>query len=149
MNSPVTGLIIAILLLLPHIFYLAYPPKQGAKRRRKPNPFFLVLERVGFLACILTLLLSGENFKNAEFSIFLGLWMVSLLLYLLLWIRYFANGRDTVYLSKPFLFFPVPSAVFSALTLLFTGIWIGSIPLCIAAAVYAVGHIFLTFHRTK
>lgn len=156
MNSPITGLVIAILILLPHAFYFAYPKKENPKRRSAQNKgkqqpshrLFAALERIGLAASMLFLLVSPNSFRNAEFSIFLGLWMVALLFYLFIWTRYFFKGRDTAFLQKPFLFFSAPTAVFSSLALLFIGFWIRSVPLCVSAVVYASGHIFLTHRRT-
>lgn len=64
-----------------------------------------------------------------------------LVLYYLVWIRYFAGGRDTALLGKAFLFVPMPLAVFPVMYFHCAAIWMHNFPAAIIMVIFGAAHI--------
>ncbi len=143
MGFSVVGTIIAVLSILPSIIFFAFfPPVNKSDGAQSPEPLSLtLLERVGQTGCLIILVISHKWFDMRSFDIWLALVIACLLVYYGLWIRYFSQGRHFVLLYKPFLFVPVPMAVFPIAAFGFAAVWGQSIWLGIAAALFAAGHI--------
>ena len=74
-------------------------------------------------------------------SVWLAVAAVFLVLYYIVWIRYFIGGRDVALLGRPFLFVPIPLAVFPVLYYLCAAIWMGNMPAAVAMLVFGAAHI--------
>ena len=97
--------------------------------------------------------MGGDNRKlvlmtflvNENSTHYLNVWLVLatifLILYYMVWIRYFIGKRDVALLAKPFLFVPIPLAVFPVLYYLFAGIWVGNYPAAIVMIIFGAAHI--------
>ena len=70
---------------------------------------------------------------------------VFLLLYSLVWIRYFTGGRKVSLFKKAFLFVPMPLAVFLTLYYLCDAIRLRNLPAAIAALIFEVTYTILSY----
>ena len=100
-----------------------------------------VVEQISRIAYLLTitLLLSRKPFHFR--SVWLCLAAFFLLLYYIVWIRYFAGGRDIALLNRPFLFVPMPLAVFPVLYFLCAAVWLNNIPAVILMMIFGAAHL--------
>ena len=74
-------------------------------------------------------------------SIWFAAAVVFLILYYIVWIRYFFGGRDVALLGKPFLFVPIPLAIFPVLYYLFAAVWMDNIPAVITMLIFGAAHV--------
>ncbi|MEF2965754.1 hypothetical protein V3851_07930 [Paenibacillus sp. M1] len=141
------GLIISILILMPSLlFFTLFPPKNAPAAAPAINPIFTLLERVGQGAVFMVLIfLTKPDFSGRDADVWAMLTAVCFVLYYIMWIRYLARGRDRGYLTKAFLFIPIPLAVFPVCALLFASLWGESLWLCIATVIFAVGHLAVSW----
>ena len=77
------------------------------------------------------------NFRSA----WLCLAAFFLLLYYIVWIRYFVGGRDIALLNRPFLFVPMPLAVFPVLYFLCAAFWLHNIPAAVLMMIFGAAHL--------
>ena len=96
------------------------------------------ISRIAYLAAI-TLLVSRKAVGIR--SVWLWLSAVFLVLYYIVWIRYFAGGREIALLNRPFLFVPMPLAVFPVLYYLCAAVWLHNIPAVILMTVFGAAHL--------
>lgn len=141
-----TGLIIFILPMIVNIAYVMFPPENSGYNSPKPARWLEITEKTSRIAYMI----SVTFLKNAEpvnmRSLILGLACVFLVLYYIVWLRYFINGRDTVFLGKPFLAVPLPLAVFPVLYFLSAALWLRNFPAIIFMIIFGASHIAITAH---
>ncbi|WP_150273097.1 hypothetical protein [Paenibacillus tepidiphilus] len=107
---------------------------------------FIYMERIGQMAILLVLILfTKSNFSGRPIDVWAVLTVICLLLYYIIWVRYIVNGQYAADLTNPFLSVPIPLAVFPVCALLFAAIWGHSLPLGLAAAVFAAGHLTVSW----
>ncbi|MCM3361045.1 hypothetical protein ACTQ5K_00100 [Niallia sp. Sow4_A1] len=136
--SPI-GLVIAIGLLLPNIlFIIFFPPKNIPSKTRSTPLIFPFMERVGQIGCLFLLSTTTNPVKVIDGWLILSL--LFLLLYYLLWIMYVKNDRDYSFLTKSFLFIPIPLAILPCCIFFVSAIWGHSIWLGIGTIIFAIGH---------
>ncbi len=70
---------------------------------------------------------------------------VFLIIYCLVWIRYFTGGRKVSLFKKAFLFVPMPLAVFLTLYYLCSAIRLRNLPAAIAALIFEVTYTILSY----
>ncbi|WP_400243569.1 hypothetical protein AB3U99_20420 [Niallia sp. JL1B1071] len=137
--SPI-GFVLAIGLLLPNILFIIFFSPKNIPSKTRSTPFiFIFLERIGQIGCLFLLSITTNPVK------FIDVWLIlsflCLLLYYLLWIRYVRNDRDYRFLTKSFLFMPIPLALLPCCIFFAIAIWGHSIWLGIAAIIFAIGHL--------
>lgn len=119
----VYGLVIFLLPMLINIVYFLLPPKNIEEQDSAQNKILESIEqisKIAFAVVICTLVSTRElDFKSP----FLYLGLAFLVLYYIVWIRYFINGRDVSLLGENFLFVPIPLAVFPVMYFIFAAIW--------------------------
>ncbi|HVN56404.1 MAG TPA: hypothetical protein VMT46_18905 [Anaerolineaceae bacterium] len=143
-----TGWIITILVIVPNLIAIIYPPKNipqdGQKSQMIGN--MEILERIGQVACFAIpclYRLDGSNFKGIG-MISLAVMVVCLGLYYYGWGRYALSGRDFQLLFSPYLGLPLPMAVLPVAYFFAAAVLLRSPYLFAAAAVLAVGHIYVS-----
>ena len=72
-----------------------------------------------------------------------------LLLYYVVWIRYFTGGRDIALLNRPFLFIPMPLAVFPVLYFLCAALWLHNIPAAILMMIFGAAHLTVSIQSFR
>lgn len=137
--SPI-GIIFALGLLLPNILFIIFFPAKNIPSKTRSTPaIFIYFERIGQIGCLFLLSITTSPGKGIDSWLILTLFI--LLLYYLLWIRYVRNDREYSFLTKSFLFVPIPLAILPCFLFLVTAIWGHSFWLGIAAIVFAIGHL--------
>ncbi|WP_151732843.1 hypothetical protein [Paenibacillus tengchongensis] len=141
------GLMISILILLPSmVFFTLFPPKGGLGAEPSVHAVFIYLERIGQMAILLVLIFfTKQHFSGRPFNVWAVLMAACLLLYYIIWVRYIAGGQHAADLTRPFLFIPIPLAVFPVCALLCAAAWGHSLPLALVAAAFAVGHLTVSW----
>lgn len=134
------GFVLAIGLLLPNILFIIFVPPKNIPIKTKSTPWiFNFFERLGQIGCLFLLTITTNPVNVIDSWLILS--FLFLLLYYLLWIRYVRNDREYRFLTKSFLFVPIPLAILPCCIFFTTAIWGHSIWLGIAAIVFAIGHL--------
>lgn len=135
------GLAVFALPMIINIAYAVFPPAKKAEQTAAAARWIEIVEqisRIAYLAAI-TLLVSRKAVGIR--SVWLWLSAVFLVLYYIVWIRYFAGGRKIALLNRPFLFVPMPLAVFPVLYYLCAAVWLHNIPAVILMTVFGAAHL--------
>jgi hypothetical protein len=134
------GILIAALVLLPNIFFMLLPRTNMSAEQPGSSRYIDILEhsaRILYFALII--FTTGKNTISYA-GPFIYIALGSLLIYYILWLRYFFSGMDYRYLFDTVLHVPLPMAVFPILFLLASALWLKNIPSVIAALLFAAGH---------
>ena len=153
MNLKITfcpaGLIVFVLPMIINVFYALFPPAGESGQKKKVSRWAEITENVSRIAYLLVLtFVKSENpldYRNA----FLYIAAAFLVLYYVVWIRYFCGGRKVDLLGKPFLFVPIPLAVFPVLYYIFAAIWLNNLPAAGIMVVFGVAHIIVSAQSFK
>lgn len=134
------GLAIFTLPMLINLAYVIFPPAEKAETPAAVTHWIEMIEQISRIAYLLaiTILVSREpiNLQN----MWLCLAVVFLILYYVVWMRYFMGGREIELLSRSFLFVPMPLAVFPVLYYLCTAIWLHNIPAALIMLIFGATH---------
>lgn len=149
MGFSVIGLGLFLLIFLPNGVVLLYPPKDVPENIKDAGIVFTAMERCGQIGIALLFLFSAAYFDNAETNVWFYLMLASVLVYYLLWMRYLIKGMSFSMLFAPLWGLPIPMAVFPVAAFFFTSAWTGSVPLAVAAGMFAVGHFVNSWHSYK
>ena len=143
MDFHIAGVIASVLILLPNLLYMAYPPEDMPLHNGKAPLWLTVVENIGRFTCLIYPIIFGADtaIAIASGSIIVYLMAAFILAYYILWARYFAHGRTFKLLFRPLFFIPVPMAVFPAAYFLILSLLLQSPMMATAAVVFAAGHI--------
>lgn len=135
------GIVIFALPMLINIAYAVFPPTEKSGNTAKVARWVEITEQISRIAYLfaVTFLVSVKplNFN----SLWLYLSACFLILYYVVWLRYFLGGRKTILLGKKFLFVPIPLAVFPVLYFLFAAIWLNNILAAAIIIIFGAAHI--------
>lgn len=135
------GLVVFSLPMLINIAYVLFPPTGEIPSSKSATRWVEIIEAVSRIVyfVLLTFLVSKNPLKSK--SVWLLTAVVFLLLYYIVWIRYFIGGRKVALLGRSFLFVPIPLAIFPVVYYLCAAIWMGNIPAAVAMSVFGAAHI--------
>lgn len=136
MTFSFAGAVVSLVVLLPNLLLLAFPPRD-ALTTRDAGLLATILERAGQVGCLALPFLVGAAGSWSWWLVPLGLAVAT---YLALWGRYLADRR-TASLYRPLGPLPIPMAVFPVLAFLSAGGWLGSVFVGASALVLAAGHL--------
>lgn len=139
------GLIIFILPMLINIVYFILPPINGEQEQENNNKFLEMIEqgsRVIF-AVLICILINNTQLNYRSCLLYLSI--LFLILYYIVWIRYFINGRDVKMLGKRFFFVPMPLAVFPVLYFLFAALWMKNYIAALIMIVFGIAHNIISY----
>ena len=143
------GLVIFALPMLINIVYAIFPPSGKAEQTAAATHWIEIVEQISRIAYLLaiTLLVSRNpfHFRSAWFC----LAAIFLFLYYIVWIRYFAGGRDIALLNCPFFFVPMPLAVFPVLYFLCAAVWLHNIPAAILMMIFGAAHLTVSIQSFR
>lgn len=111
----ILGLLIFMLPMLINFVYFVLPPMNETTQTNNVNKYIELVEQVTRIlyAIAICILVSDKKINVKSPLLYIGL--VFLILYYIVWIRYFVGGRDVTLLSKSFLGIPMPLAIFPVL----------------------------------
>ena len=134
------GLVVFALPMLINIAYVLFPPTGEASSSKSVTRRVEITEAVSRIVCLVLTFLVNKNPLKPK-SIWLLAAVVFLLLYYIVRIRYFIGGRNVALLGQPFLFVPIPLAIFPVVYYLCAAIRMGNIPAAVAMSVFGAAHI--------
>ena len=139
------GLIIFILPMIINIIYAIFPPVTEGAVQGSANKYIELIEqctRILYMISLVILVSKKEiNFK----SLWLVLAIIFLVLYYIVWIRYFIGGRDIALLSKSFLLIPIPLAIFPVLYFIFSALWLRNYLAVIIMIIFGIAHNIVSY----
>lgn len=136
-----TGLVVFALPMLINLAYVLFPPAGPAEQQKPVTHWVELVEQISRMAYLLAIVLLVSRTPIRLQSVWLGLAALFLILYYAVWIRYFVGGREIVLLRRPFLFVPMPLAVFPVLYFLCAAIWLHNIPAAVTMVVFGIAHL--------
>ena len=135
------GLVVFALQMLINVIYAIFPPTGDVGQVKNVTKWVEVIENVSRIAYLILM----TFLVNKDAPYYLNVWLVLaaifLILYYVVWIRYFIGERDVALLAKPFLFVPIPLAIFPVLYYLFAAIWVWNYPAAIVMIIFGAAHI--------
>ena len=142
----VIGLIIFMAPMLINIVYFMYLPANNATAESvSVNKVIEMVEQVTrVLYCLAICFLVSEQKVNFK-SPWLYLGLLFLTLYYIVWIRYFAGGRDVILLGKSFLGIPQPLAVFPVLYFICAAVWLHNVPALLLMIAFGAAHNYVSY----
>ncbi len=149
MEFSIIGLSIGVLIFLPNLLYIVFPPKNVPEGLKDAGIIFTLLERIGQVGCLAILIMSKANYENIRIDIWFVLMVLCIILYYSLWIRYVVKGQVFSLCFKPLLFLPIPMAIFPVFAFGFAAIGGKSIYMGIAVVLLALGHFVNSWHTYK
>lgn len=140
-----TGIIIFILPMLINIVYVLFPPVNVPEEPAKVNRVIEFVEKATRMLYMIAIcfLVSRKDISYSSFWFYAGI--AFLVLYYIVWIRYFAGGRDVALLSRNFGPVPMPLAVFPVLYFLCAAMWVHNIPAFVFMIVFGIAHNIVSY----
>ena len=139
------GLIIFILPMIINIIYAIFPPIANEISQGSANKYIELVEQCTRILYMISLIILVSK-KEIDFkSPWLILAIIFLVLYYIVWIRYFIGGRDIALLSKSFLFVPMPLAVFPVLYFIFSAMWLHNYIAVIIMIIFGIAHNIVSY----
>lgn len=146
-----TGFLVFLLPMIINIFYALFPPI-GRNKEALKNKKYPVLEgieqvsRIVF-AILICILVSNRplNYKNPLIYVSAAF----LVLYYMVWLRYFWGGRKAALLGESFLMISQPLAVFPVLYFLFASLWMNNPLAALVMVVFGVAHNIITYRNLQ
>ena len=139
------GLLITALVLFPNVLFVLLPKQNFPSNLRDGGLFINILEHGSRIIYFLLIIFMTKNNIVSHLSPFPFMMIACLIVYYILWIRYFTNGMDFRLLLDTVLSVPLPMAVFPILFLLFSALWLHSVPLTITSVLFAIGHLINSY----
>ncbi|SDF47463.1 hypothetical protein SAMN04488542_11185 [Fontibacillus panacisegetis] len=150
MGFSIIGTIIAVVILLPSIiFFIKFPPRHAAEEKSKLPKIFELLEKIGQMGCIVSLVISKDFFLIEKANYFTMLMVICIALYYALWIAYAIKDGEFSVMLKPLLFIPIPGAVLPVCAFVFAALWGQCIWLGASAIILAVGHCTISWESYR
>lgn len=145
------GLIYLLLLMIPNIIWTKNQPQDYEKYLGNENKVLLTLERIGEVSVSCTVLIfSDYNLKLwSNWSWWLVLSFVMMVLYEIYWIRYFKSEKKMSDFYSSFFGIPVAGASLPVAAFMLLAIYGKNILLGIAVFILGIGHIGIHLAHRK
>ena len=145
------GLIFLVMLFIPNMFWTKNQPAGYEKHAKNENKILLIFERTGevSVSCLL-LIFSDFNPKGiSPREIWLGLALISMVLYEFYWVRYFKSDKEMRDFYRGFLGIPVAGATLPVLAVIFISVYGKNPFLLLADIILGIGHIGIHLMHKK
>ncbi|MDF9844269.1 MULTISPECIES: hypothetical protein [unclassified Paenibacillus] len=143
------GFILPLLILLPNLLFIFFAPRYVPSSITAPPVIFTILERAGQISCFSLPILFGHRIAVQPVTSLSWLMLICLIFYYMCWVRYYRSGRPFGMLFKPLGPLRLPMAVFPVLYFSLLALWIHSLLFAAAAAVFAIGHLIVSWNTYK
>lgn len=148
------GGIITLLILIPNLLFLFFPPLQKPPAGEEKGPLHFLMEAIERLGQIGSFLIPfffklpfvqlPAEFRAASVTGALIVMGSALILYYVGWARYLTGGRRLCLLFAPMFRIPLPMAIFPILYFAGAAVLLRSLLLALAVVFLAVGHLFVS-----
>lgn len=144
------GVIIFLLPMLINVVYFVMENNNATEEAICPYQWLVMIEQVTRIlyAIAMCVLVSKRNIDWKSPFLYLGI--IFLILYYIVWIRYFMGGMEISLMKKSFLFVPIPLAVFPVLYFIFASCWLNNYIAVAIMIVFGISHYavsYLSFNR--
>jgi hypothetical protein len=147
------GWLISVLVLLPNLFWIIFPPRGApAEERAERGRLYRlmeVLEWIGRIGSFVIPCFYRVEVPTGWQRAALVVMVLALLLYYAGWARYFLRGRDYRLLFEPFLGVPLPLAIGPIVYFLAAALLLRSWYMAAAALILAIGHLYISYHSLQ
>lgn len=144
------NIIIPGLILLPSVsFAFLSPRNMPVPAEKKEHPLLLAAEMLGRIGTMLLPLFYGVQLDRWYEAAALAGMGLFLLLYYLVWIYYYINGRNFARLFAPLWRIPVPLAVFPSVYFLLSSAILHSVTLLAASLIFGTAHIAISLQAYR
>ena len=126
-----------------------FPPAGKAEQPVAVTHWIEIVEQISRIAYLFAVTLLVSRDKPGFRSGWLYLAAAFLILYYVVWFRYFMGGREIPLLSGSFLFVPMPLAVFPVLYFLCAAIWLHNLPAAIIMVIFGVAHLTVSIQSFR
>lgn len=144
------GLIIFVLPMLINLVYFAMlGGSKSADTVESVNKILEFIEQATRLLYAVTICFLVSNQKVNFKSPYLYIGIVFLILYYIVWIRYFAGGMEQSLLAKNFFFIPMPLAIFPVLYFICGALWMRNYIALILMIIFGIAHNIISYINLK
>ena len=139
------GLIVFLLPMLINIVYVILPLKNAPTTQQETNKILEIIEQSTRILYMLAIVFLVCKEKVDFTSIWMFVGLIFLALYYIVWFRYFLGGRDIELLGKPFLFVPMPLAVFPVIYFICSAIWLNNYIAVLFMIIFGIAHNIISY----
>lgn len=144
----IIGVIIFMLPMLINILYFVKGAPESAPVEQTSKILEFIEQGTRVLYCIaICFLVSKQEISYKSPWLYIG--FVFLVLYYIVWIRYFTGGMQESLLSKSFLCIPMPLAVFPVLYFICEAIWVKNYIAVIFMIIFGMAHNAVSYINLK
>ncbi len=145
------GFAYLILLFLPNLLWTKNKPKDYEKYVQRENSVLRALERVGEVAVTcFALIFTDFNIRPwSNWSWWLGLSVLCMLLYEIYWVRYFKSAKTMEDFYSSLFGVPVAGATLPVAGFFFLAVYGKNLLLLLASVVLGIGHIGIHWMHRK
>lgn len=141
----IPGIIIFILPMIINIVYFILPPVNAPVEAADVHSWIEMVEQATRILYAIAIVFLVSRKPIEVKSVWLILAVVFLVLYYIVWIRYFMGGRDIALLGKSFLFVPMPLAVFPVLYFICAALWLHNGVAAIVMVIFGIAHNIVSY----
>lgn len=138
------GLIIFILVLLPNIIFFAFPSETSQSVLEDKSAWISFLQNFFQLVLVFMLVVVKSTKKNRIFDIRIIVASIFLVLYYVLWVRYFIGGRDYSIISSS-MTISMAMAAFPAIYFILAELWLENKIGAFIALCFGIAHVVNTY----
>lgn len=145
------GLLFLFMLIIPNLIWCKHKPKEYERYVKQENKIFRLFEKIGEV-CVTCLILICKDFNIntiSNWTLFLALAFLFMVLYEIYWIRYFKSKKTMKDMYSSLLGIPVAGASLPVVAFLLLGIYGKNIYLIIATILLGIGHIGIHLHHKR
>ena len=135
--------------MLINIAYVLFPPKRTVEQTEGIPRWIEFIEQITRIAYLLAIVFLVSREPVDLRSAWLLLAALFLVLYYVVWIRYFAGGREIALLNRTFLFVPMPLAVFPVVYFLCAAAWLHNLPGVVIMVVFGAAHLTVSLQSFR
>lgn len=141
----ILGVIIFMLPMLINIVYFMVPTSNESETIVTNYKWIEMVEQATRILYVVVICTLVSNQKINYKSIYMYIGIIFLILYYIVWMRYFLGGMDRSLLAKSFLFVPIPLAIFPVLYFICGALWLRNyIAVCIMI-VFGIAHYSVSY----
>lgn len=134
--------------MIINIFYVIFPPTGVVKGiHNKKFSILEVVENSTRIAYVIVLCFLTSNKSLNYKSPLLYISIAFLILYYMVWFRYFIGGRNIRLLGKSFLFIPLPLAVLPVLYFIFASLWMKNYIATGIMIIFGIVHYIISYQN--
>jgi hypothetical protein len=143
------GWLIPLLVLLPNVLMVRFPPTERPEDASGVNRWLEALERLGQAGVFVIPCFYRVRVQGAMASVSLVVMALALVCYYRGWLRYVQQGRRYALLFAPMWGIPLPMAVMPVIYFGAAAALLRSWSLAAATVVFAIGHLVVSAHEQR